>query len=680
MPNVPNENSDKWQVASDERSLDTDQGPDKKQGQNVPIPTERRSVNKHPSPATRHSPLEIQERFDGSSDRTWYTFNGLRFIQSKNSATLIGAGEWPGFGVDTENGKNGTPFRIGGNNCIEFDIAGTAPEQAHIELTDAHGAIETISFTLSKNHPHQKLLLKKVRDKITKLQFIFNSGDVNCTLKNIGFSRAKKTLSNMFIPNITFDRGTSHVKMALVDNHQNPLLLDIEELPATVSPDESTAQAIRTLLSRHKLKVQQFNIVLTNQATAYRRIPVKATDKKNELLSAIKKELLPLVPFPADTAAIGYTLNTKEQAELFVAAMPPTVINTYREIGKRTGVTLSAIVDVSMALQELYVRLYPDAPEVTAVIDIGHRTTTVIIVKDRSIVFARQIRASVQETPERWGAELVRLLEYHSNDMPLCPVERIMLCGGGSLLPNIASQIEGLTSVPTMPLFSQDTDTGFQQILLDHGPRLALFAGVLGLAMMRSSEQQTADLQKSLPKPQPHGAERIKERLATDRTTRQWFTYITAAIIIMILFALFIWGRTYQLRRTISVQRARYAQLEPLAVSANELVQKLREADSMLEHLEQDKKVVGFFIPISKPLPGISVTLVRYQPALEKEDHPSAPKVYIEGTAENKLMLAQYLQHLHKQPLLKNIIEESIIPAQGSRIVFRYTLLLHGGL
>ena len=359
--------------------------------------------------------------------------------------------------------------------------------------------------------------------------------------------------------------------------------------------------------------------------------------------------------------------------------MPQSIVQTYRDISKRSGLVLSLAIDISMALHELYLRLYPDDERVAMLLDIGSVTSTVVVVKGEEMRYARQIKASPITQPDGWTNELVRSLEFYSNEPHAAQPELILLSGGGSLHPGLAQQIAEHTTLPAVSLFSERAalDKGFRQIMEDHGTKLALFAPVLGLAMMRSPEHTTADLEKSMPGARMNGKENIARRLATDKTTRQWFSWISTVLIVLLLFAVLVFGRTIQLKRSIKEQRVHYAQIEAAATSANMLVASLREADLMLTQLEQDKKVVGLFIPITDSMPGIQITAIRYRPTIQLAAQPEVQKIYIEGRADNETALKLYIQQLHKQPLVKEI-EETPAHIESGKVFFRCTLLLHG--
>jgi type IV pilus assembly protein PilM len=646
----------------------------------------RQTINNNLPLATRHLPLSIQERFDGKSKRSWYTFNGLRFILGHNRVTLVGSGEWPGFGVDTENGRNGEPFIIGNNNCIEFDISGQAEGRINLELTDFSGAVESVLFTPNAAQPHQKLLLRQVKGKLSKLQFIFPSGEINCTLRNIGFSRAKELLSNVFVPTLAFDIGANFLKMALVDNHHNPLLLEYAEIPVTETREDrlnAITHLIRGLLIKHKLKAPKLSFVISPQTPVYRRLRKKAPVKKEELENFLRKELLPLVPFPAEQVTISYLVNTKEQDDFLLTAILPAELHFYSELGQRSGLEIACALDINTALAKLYELLYPEDEAPVVLLDIGARKTAVLILEKGRILYARRLKpgcaalegsfTAAGKPPadqlEVWLNELTRSLAYFTDQEPSLALTRLMICGGGALLPGLIPALTEHLGLSVQPLFSAAVQK-FQQTIHDHGPRIALFAPVLGLAISHPEELVTANVFRTFPDKKNKASAIHKPPSAQelyDRVPKQWLRFFLGGLLLLMLLALFLWLRTEQMERSLGAKRTQLKDSQAQAASAELILQGVKQKETLLVLLRTEKKFLQLCTTLTAPVEGIVLTSL--------ERLAGGRQVVVTGEVASEIAIQKYLAYLHKSRAIKEL-QLAQVQRNGAVTMFRIVLQL----
>lgn len=591
-----------------------------------------------------NSELNIQENFNDTAQRFWYTFGGLKFNIGKNQVRLFGSGENPGFGVDTQKGKNGTPFHIGQNNCLEFDISGLAPGEIKIELTDFNNNVESINFSINSALPHQKLLLNKVKNKVSKIQMVFPTGKIDVKISALGFSKASPLISRIFIPTLAFDIGTTSIKMALVDNHQNPLLLDYQEIPPVETEEtrqNEIMRILRGLIFKHKLKANHLSFVISDPLIAQRRILVKNKEKREEWLKFFQKELANIIPFPSENNFIAYHKNNKDENDFFVAVVPNNIVRNYQDLLKKLNLSSKFALDNSQALLNIYQALYPDTGLTTAIVDIGARKTDLVITQDNSILFSRHIKIggntftkhladtlnisiskaekikkeaiapgskesnSLQETSNLWSTDLQRTLEYYANENQNPPLQKIVLCGGGSLLSGLIQLVQEKTGINTESF--QNTNLPLKnkisKAIQNNTAQASLFAAVLGLALEKIDENSTYNLlksQASLPKKTP--TKQLLNRFSsTKKSIYDWKFFqldrkirisIISGILAFFLLILpaFILLRTKQLKKQYIIKREAYTQLEATASSANIRMQNIREAENTLSAIQKNRK------------------------------------------------------------------------------------------
>jgi len=139
----------------------------------------------------------VQEDFTNpqAKSRYFYAFGQFKLAVIDNILKVRGtATDMSGFGVNTENGKNGQPFDATGCGQIEYDISGKLQGKLKLEVTDFSGKkFETeISSIPSGNHASAKL--EGINGKISKIQWLAAPGtSVDIQIDNISFTNAGRS-------------------------------------------------------------------------------------------------------------------------------------------------------------------------------------------------------------------------------------------------------------------------------------------------------------------------------------------------------------------------------------------------------------------------------------------------------------------------------------------------------
>jgi hypothetical protein len=203
------------------------------------------------------------------------------------------------------------------------------------------------------------------------------------------------------------------------------------------------------------------------------------------------------------------------QTEVLAASAPKAMVAKSFEEMERDGTTVSHIYPDVLALRECLRFLSPETEASTvAVVNIGNRWTQVAVLDHGRMVFSRSVelgtadmfsgvsqarnipeteaadlilskgidisylpedleeRAAVEvlrEVSEQMGREILRSLAYVSRESKSALPERLFICGGGALIPNLAHTLE--------------TETGIEAEILDPLRRLGKDAssGLAGL-------------------------------------------------------------------------------------------------------------------------------------------------------------------------------------------------------
>ncbi|MBU0580533.1 MAG: pilus assembly protein PilM [Candidatus Margulisbacteria bacterium] len=672
---------------------------------------------KHKPFKSNKTPTDFFERFNGSSKHYWYTFHGLKYDAAENGVALFGTGENLGFGVDTKKGLNGAPFIVGKNNCLEFDITGTANGDIKLELTDFNDNIEILSFSINATLPHQKLLLNKVKDKLSKIQFVFSANEVDVKISNLFFSKSERVINRIFIPTLAFDIGHTSIKMALVDNHQNPLLLDYQEIPELESEENRKAEItrlIRGMIFKHKLKANQLIFVISDTAIAHRRLILPPEEKREDWIQFFQKELSNLIPFPSENNFITYYRNDPEISDFFISATPQTILLAYRDLLKRLGFSCKYALANTLALYNIYKTFFALKGQNTAIIDIGATKTLLAIVNPQKILFARYIKVggeyftqhladslaipfskaekikkenppeqspaaeALAEIKEIWVTDLKRTLEYFKNENPALNIEQICLCGGGSLLPGLTNFIKEKTGIPVSDFLNTNSilKAKFNSPALHTDLQAALFMPVLGLALEKSGEKATYNLFKGQPIPRKKTPTKqfVSSSTKYKKSFYDWWFFklekkiqltIGGSILILLLIILpaLVLLATNLNKNNISRKQIVLSKIEESAVSANIIIQDIRQSESLINSIKNNRhnKFLLKLFGNLNPVPDLSFTNINI--------NSQNKSISLQGLTKEEWKINQFVSKLQSSKLFKKI-ELLYVKKQNNLLAF----------
>jgi hypothetical protein len=164
------------------------------------------------APSQKAIPAPVLEDFNGAdlagtlntmSGRYFYTWGSLKFAEKPNAMRIVGVldGEigTNGFGVNTEQGKNGPAFMAEGAKLLTFDASGTLPCTARVEIVpilpqegEAIFGREKIILgelkSITPGKPVMVVLYNKLEKGASKIQFVPECGSskmIDLTIDNI---------------------------------------------------------------------------------------------------------------------------------------------------------------------------------------------------------------------------------------------------------------------------------------------------------------------------------------------------------------------------------------------------------------------------------------------------------------------------------------------------------------
>jgi type IV pilus assembly protein PilM len=256
-----------------------------------------------------------------------------------------------------------------------------------------------------------------------------------------------------------------------------------------ICPSEQVAQALSELLSAHAIKPAHVVSAIPAHATFVRNLVLPFRDPR-KIREVLKFEMEPHIPYPVEDIIVDFAKSRDTDGggcEVLAAAVPKTAMADQLRIFELAGLVPETMDWEIFGELNGYLAWRPlrDSSPV-ALINLGASKTTVKIIKDGSVRFARSIvrggnaltesirqrmtlttaqaealkvsdrdrdRASIAESIETFLGMLAKEIDHtllaYSTRAGEEPVQEIILLGGGAGLPEALPFFEGHYGLPT---------------------------------------------------------------------------------------------------------------------------------------------------------------------------------------------------------------------------------------
>lgn len=336
---------------------------------------------------------------------------------------------------------------------------------------------------------------------------------------------------------IGLDVGSSSVKVAEIrQTKEGYYLKNIGEalLPPGAIVDKAVVnsgavvEAISNLLSDLKVKTKNVVISISGSFVNIKKVSLPKMSEK-ELREAIPWELEQYIPNSIDDVNYDFQIlpgeNSESNMDVLIVAAKKDVTGNYISLVTEAGLN-PVVVDVDVfALENMYEVNYLNSDEVTALINIGASVTNVNVLKNGLSVFTRDITIGGKELTEwikrEFGVdydeaeamklslglpdvpaelnklahdfadmvcgEIKRTLEFFSKTLWKGEVDKILLGGGSSKIPQMKDKLEQATGAkaeivnPFKNVLYNDRDFD-PEYIRDIAPKMGV---VIGLALRR---------------------------------------------------------------------------------------------------------------------------------------------------------------------------------------------------
>jgi len=232
---------------------------------------------------------------------------------------------------------------------------------------------------------------------------------------------------------------------------------------------EQMALAIKEMWAQMKIKTGRVRIALSDPAIFIRQIKIPQVSEK-ELEKAIKWQAEKYISFPLDEAIVDYqnldssSPKSSDQRDVILVAVKNEVVNKYLNILNAAKV-FPSVIDVSpFAIARGYAELYSEQrEEIVSLVDIGNKTTSIIIVKGNALLFVRNTNIGGSHIVQSLGksqdeensvfnelaVQIDRSFAFFERDQMSAKIQKIYLCGGGSQAQGLDQHLEKKMGIPT---------------------------------------------------------------------------------------------------------------------------------------------------------------------------------------------------------------------------------------
>lgn len=236
-----------------------------------------------------------------------------------------------------------------------------------------------------------------------------------------------------------------------------------------------------------EIKDQECAFTLPDKRTYTHRFNLSQRKDSQTVSSLIKAQAEQLIPQPIEELAYDYNLlDQKEEArgegEIFLAAVPATLLDGYLELFNGLGLKPELAVPESLAAYRFLASMV-QAGEAVLYLDVGEKVTTATLMDKQGVVEAFTEPVQTSELVNRVG----ELLKFSSERLGK-EVDRIILGGGGSLKMDTAKAEDKLkVTIASV----EEAFKGFKlPIKVNFGDLSKIvFVNVLGLALLSKEEK-----------------------------------------------------------------------------------------------------------------------------------------------------------------------------------------------
>ncbi|MDY0131972.1 MAG: type IV pilus assembly protein PilM [Desulforegulaceae bacterium] len=340
---------------------------------------------------------------------------------------------------------------------------------------------------------------------------------------------------------VGLDLGTSSVKIAEIHNTKKGLFLKkiaVEKIPPDLFSDgepedpQYLSELLKDIFAKNKITNKNIAMSIGGYSAIVKPITITAKED-DDLQSIIFEEAEHYIPFDISEVSIDYQVMGKmeqnpNQLSVLLVAAKHEMINKYVSIAENAGLN-PVVMDIdAFAVQNVFELNEPEV-ENAVLINIGANKISLNVVNDKKSVFMREVGMgsseitrsimgldselgfeeaekikqglvssekvnkldldqAVKSVSTDWCVEIARALDFFYSNNQSEKVEKVYLCGGGSLIEIFRNELSAYVGAEIIQLnpfqvIHTEKSGWTKEELFAMGPELCVALG-LGLREM----------------------------------------------------------------------------------------------------------------------------------------------------------------------------------------------------
>ncbi|HVP30503.1 MAG TPA: type IV pilus assembly protein PilM [Myxococcota bacterium] len=302
---------------------------------------------------------------------------------------------------------------------------------------------------------------------------------------------------------VGLDIGSSAVKV--VELHAKPKGFDLVHLGVAPLPPEAIVQgaflnsaaiveAIRSAVSRGGIKAQNAVVAVSGHSVIVKKISLPAMTRE-ELEESIRWEAEQYIPFDVNEVNLDFQIlsqaSTEGQMDVLLVAAKKDLIDDYTSVVTEAGLKPAVIDVAAFAVENAFEANYDASPDdVVALVNLGAQTANINILsggvpcftrdisaggnqyteeiqkalsigfeeaeriklggsgaEDSQEVVPQEVEQAIRVVNEAVIAEITRSLDFFAATSADMRVNRVVLAGGGSMVPGLDTMFHEKTNV-----------------------------------------------------------------------------------------------------------------------------------------------------------------------------------------------------------------------------------------
>jgi type IV pilus assembly protein PilM len=215
---------------------------------------------------------------------------------------------------------------------------------------------------------------------------------------------------------------------------------------------DALSEALKSAFSAHRLG-KSVRLGIANQRVVVRTLRLPLIEDEEELETAIRFQAQDHIPMPLDQAVIDHHVVSRNggpegerQMEVVVVAarrdMVASLLDPLRNAGLRpVGIDLSAFGMIRALSNGQAMPADGEQPLTTLYCYLGD-ITNIAVARGSECLFTRVAPVGLEGGESKLVDELRLSLEYYSAQEDVPPIERVIVCGPGSTIPELPEQIQ----------------------------------------------------------------------------------------------------------------------------------------------------------------------------------------------------------------------------------------------